>query len=132
MDNTEACDALCSAALGVAICQAGYATGEIHVWALLEWLLDELDLHRMLFQSDALPTQKCFSAAQGGGAGFLLSIKPNQRTLHRQIQCQFKGKRQIHYRAMDHKTSPDHAPLSDQTLCKCISIASICDRPLAH
>jgi hypothetical protein len=60
MDNTEACDALCSAALGVAICQAGYATGEIHVWALLEWLLDELDLHRMLFQSDALQTKKLF------------------------------------------------------------------------
>ena len=37
------------------------------------------------------------------GADFLLTVKGNQKTLHRQIQSQFRGKRHIPFVAMDHK-----------------------------
>ena len=44
-----------------------------------------------------------FSAAQGAGVDFLLTVKGNQKTLHRQIRSQFQGKRQIPFVAMDHE-----------------------------
>jgi hypothetical protein len=51
---------LYSAALGVAISQACYATGENHERAVLKQLLGELDLGGVLIQADALHTQKPF------------------------------------------------------------------------
>ncbi len=51
---------LYSAALGVAISQACYATGENHDRAVLRQLLGELDLEDVLIQADALHTQKPF------------------------------------------------------------------------
>jgi hypothetical protein len=45
---------LYSAALGVAISQACYATGENHKRAVLRQLLGELDLEGVLIQADAL------------------------------------------------------------------------------
>jgi len=51
---------LYSAALGVAISQACYATGENHERAVLRQLLGELDLDGVLIQADALHTQKPF------------------------------------------------------------------------
>ena len=51
---------LYSAALGVAIAQACYATGENHERAVLRQLLGELDLGGVLIQADALHTQRPF------------------------------------------------------------------------
>jgi len=51
---------LYSAALGLAIAQACYATGENHERAVLKQLLGELDLGGVLIQADALHTQKPF------------------------------------------------------------------------
>ncbi len=51
---------LYSAALGVAICQACYATGENQKRAVLRQLLGELDLEGVLIQADALHTQRPF------------------------------------------------------------------------
>jgi hypothetical protein len=51
---------LYSAALGVAIAQACYATGENHERAVLKKLLGELDLEGVLIQADALHTQQPF------------------------------------------------------------------------
>ena len=51
---------LYSAALGVAISQACYATGENHERAVLKRLLGELDLEGVLIQADALHTQRPF------------------------------------------------------------------------
>ena len=51
---------LYSAALGVAISQTCYATGENHERAVLRQLLGELDLNGVLIQADALHTQKPF------------------------------------------------------------------------
>ena len=51
---------LYSPALGVAIAQACYATGENHERAVLRQLLGELDLEGVLIQADALHTQKPF------------------------------------------------------------------------
>ncbi len=51
---------LYSAALGVAISQACYATGENHERAVLRELLGELDLEGVLIQADALHTQRPF------------------------------------------------------------------------
>jgi hypothetical protein len=51
---------LYSAAQGVAISQACYATGENHERAVLRQLLGELDLEGVLIQADALHTQKPF------------------------------------------------------------------------
>ena len=36
-------------------------------------------------------------------ADVLLAVKSNQKTLHRQIGCQFQGKRQIFFTATDHE-----------------------------
>ena len=49
---------LYSAALGVAISQACYATGENHERAVLRQLFGELDLEGVLVQADALHTQR--------------------------------------------------------------------------
>lgn len=51
---------LYSAALGVAISQACYATGENHERAVLRQLLGELELEGVLIQADALHTQRSF------------------------------------------------------------------------
>jgi len=51
---------LYSAALGVAISQACYATGKNHERAVLKKLLGELDLEGVLIQADALHTQRPF------------------------------------------------------------------------
>jgi hypothetical protein len=51
---------LYSAALGVAISQACYATGENHERAVLRQLLGDLDLEGVLIQADALHTQRPF------------------------------------------------------------------------
>jgi hypothetical protein len=51
---------LYSAALGVAISQACYATGDNHERAVLRQLLGELDLEGVLIQADALHTQRPF------------------------------------------------------------------------
>jgi hypothetical protein len=51
---------LYSAALGVAVSQACYATGENHERAVFKKLLGELDLEGVLIQADALHTQKPF------------------------------------------------------------------------
>ena len=48
------------AALGVAISQTCYATGENHERAVLRQLVGELDLEGVLIQADALHTQKPF------------------------------------------------------------------------
>ena len=42
-----------------------------------------------------------FSTAQGAGGDFLLTVKANQRTLHRQIVSQMVGRRKIPVAAMD-------------------------------
>jgi hypothetical protein len=47
-------------ALGVAISQNSYATGENHEWAVLRQLLGELDLAGVPIQADALHTPKPF------------------------------------------------------------------------
>lgn len=51
---------LYSTALGVAIRQACYASGENHERAVLRQLLGELDLECVLIQTDALRTQRPF------------------------------------------------------------------------
>jgi len=51
---------LYSAALGMAISQACYATGENHERAVLRQLLGELNLEGVLIQADALHTQRPF------------------------------------------------------------------------
>jgi hypothetical protein len=51
---------LYSAALGVAISQAFYATGENHERAVLRQLLGELDLEGVLIQADPIHTQRPF------------------------------------------------------------------------
>ena len=51
---------LYSAALGVAIGQACYATGYKHEWAVLRQLLGELDQGGVLIQADALHREKPF------------------------------------------------------------------------
>lgn len=48
------------AALGVAIAQACYATGEDHELEVLQKLLGVLDLEGVLIQADALHTQHAF------------------------------------------------------------------------
>jgi hypothetical protein len=62
---------LYSAALGVAISQTCYATGENHERAVLRQLLGELDLNGVLIQADALHTQKpFFSSSRSRGPTF--------------------------------------------------------------
>ena len=51
---------LYSAALGVAIAQGCYATGQDHERSVLKKLLGELDLEGVLIQGDALHTQQSF------------------------------------------------------------------------
>ncbi len=67
---------LYSAALGVAISQACYSTGENHGRAVLGQLLGELDLNGVLIQADALHTQKpLFSSSRNRGPTlFLLTV----------------------------------------------------------
>ena len=46
-----------------------------------------------------------FRQLQEQGADFILTVKGNQKTLHRQICCQFQGKRKIPFMGMDHEIS---------------------------
>ena len=46
-----------------------------------------------------------FRQLQEQGADFLLTVKANQKTLHRQIRSQFQGKRHIPFVAGDHEIS---------------------------
>jgi predicted transposase YbfD/YdcC len=46
-----------------------------------------------------------FRQLQEQGADFLLTVKANQATLHRQIRSQFYGKRKISFVATDHEVS---------------------------
>ena len=46
-----------------------------------------------------------FRQLQEQGADFLLTVKANQKTLYRQIQSQFQGKRHIPFLATDHEIS---------------------------
>jgi hypothetical protein len=64
--------------------------GENHGRAVLRELLGELELQGLLIQGDALHTQNLFSPAPGAGAEFPLTVKGNQKTLHRQICSQFE------------------------------------------
>jgi hypothetical protein len=54
-----------SAALGVAISQVCYATGENHERAVLKQLMGQLDLEGVLIQADALHTQQPFFSSSG-------------------------------------------------------------------
>ena len=47
------------------------------------------------------PSRFCWCLAQG--ADVLLTVKSNQKTLYRQIGCQFQGKRHIPFTATDHE-----------------------------
>jgi hypothetical protein len=58
---------LYSAALGLAIAQACYPTGEDHERAVLQKLLAELDLEGILIQADALHTQQAFGSSRSRG-----------------------------------------------------------------
>jgi hypothetical protein len=79
-------------------------------YLLLPAVLGDLDLEGVLIQA----VGAAFSVAEGfskrrscaphpeavqqlkeQGADFLLTVKGNQKTLHRQIRCQFEGKRHI-------------------------------------
>jgi hypothetical protein len=44
-----------------------------------------------------------FRLLQEQGADFLLTVKPKQRTLHRQVRSQFQGTRRILFLATDHE-----------------------------
>jgi predicted transposase YbfD/YdcC len=46
-----------------------------------------------------------FRQLQEQGADFLLTVKVNQKTLHRQIRSQFQGKRKIPFMSTDHEIS---------------------------
>jgi hypothetical protein len=46
-----------------------------------------------------------FQLLQEQGADFLLTVKANQKTLHRQILRQFQGKRHIPFVASNHEIS---------------------------
>jgi hypothetical protein len=96
-------------ALGVALNQKAYDTGESSERAALRELLSTLDFEGVLIQADVL-----------------LTVKGNQMTLHRQIRSQFQGKQQIPFTAVDHekrqgrdttwnlraKEAPDHIKAS--------------------
>ena len=69
---------LYSAALGLAISQACYATGENHERAVLRQLLGELDLEGVLIQADALHPAPVFRHLKEQGADFLLTIPRQQ------------------------------------------------------
>ncbi|MEB3243379.1 MAG: hypothetical protein VKO44_07060 [Cyanobacteriota bacterium] len=58
---------LYSPALGVAISQACFATGQNHERAVLKKLLGDLDLRGLLIQADALHTQKPFFNSSRSG-----------------------------------------------------------------
>jgi predicted transposase YbfD/YdcC len=95
---------LYSAALGVAISQACYATTGNHERAVLRQLIGELDLEGVHIQADALQySAPVFWQLQEQRADFLLTVKGNQKTLHRQISSQFQGKRKIPFVATDHE-----------------------------
>jgi hypothetical protein len=70
---------LYSEALGVAIAQACYATGDNHERAVVQKLLGELDLEGVLIQADALHTASVFRQFNEQGADFLLHAKPTSR-----------------------------------------------------
>ena len=69
-------------------------------------MLGELDLGGVLIQAVGAPhPEAVFHQLQEQGADFLLTVKGNQKTLHRQIRHQFQGKRHIPFMACDHEIS---------------------------
>lgn len=57
----------------------------------MKQLLRSLDRDGVLIQADALHTaQSYFDGASPKGADVPLAVKSNQKTLYRQIGCQFK------------------------------------------
>jgi len=87
----------------VAISQGCYVTTGNHERAVLRQLIGELDLEGVLIQADALQTKRPFFGSSRGRAYFLLTVKGNQKTLHRRISSQFQGKRKIPFVATDHE-----------------------------
>ena len=94
-------------ALGVALAQKSYDTHESSERAALRELLSTLDLEGVLIQADALHTTRPFFSGAWSKADVLLTVKSNQRTLYRQIGCQFQGKRHIPYIATDQEEKHD-------------------------
>ena len=98
-----------SAALGLAISQACYATGENHQRAVLKQLMGQLDLEGVLLQADALHAQQPFfdSSRSRMPTSSFLTVKANQKILHRQIRSQFQEKRHIPFVATGQEKSHD-------------------------
>ena len=94
-------------ALGVALAQKSYDTHESSERAALRELLSTLDLEGVLIQADALHTTRPFFSGAWSKADVLLTVKSNQKTLYRQIGCQFQGKRHIPYIATDQEEKHD-------------------------
>ena len=91
-------------ALGVALAQTTYDTGESSERAALKELLSTLDLEGVLIQAEGCcPAhhQSVFQWCLEQRADVLLTVKTNQKTLHRQIGSQFQGKRHIPHAAKD-------------------------------
>ena len=90
--------------LGVALVQKCYDTHESSERAALKELLSSLDLNGVLIQADALHTPPVvFRRSLAQRADVLLTVKSQQNPLHRQIGCQFEGKRKIPVTPMDHE-----------------------------
>ena len=97
---------LYSAALGVAIGQACYATRRYPRAGGAAAAARRVGSRRSSDPSRRAPYAKAgFRQLQEQGADFLLTVKAIQKTLHRQIQSQFQGKRKIPFVAMDHEIS---------------------------
>jgi len=96
---------LFSAALGVAISQACYATRQPRASgapAVARRAGSGGSSHPGGCAPHPAPV---FRQLQEQGADFLLTVKANQKTLHRQIRSQFQGKRHIPFVAGDHEIS---------------------------
>jgi hypothetical protein len=99
---------LYSAALGVAMSQACYATTCNHERAMLRQLLRQLDLEGVLIQRmDSIPSDR-FSEAPGEGDRLLADGQVQPEDTNRQISSQFQGKRKIPFVATDHEVGHGH------------------------
>jgi hypothetical protein len=88
----------------VALAQKAYDTRTSTERAPLQELLSSLNLDGVLIQAKALHTNPgVFRWCLAQGADVLLTVKSNQKTLYRQLGCQFEGKRQIPFTATDHE-----------------------------
>ena len=84
-------------ALGVALAQKTDESHKSSERAAPKGLLRTLELKHTLIKADALHTTEAFfaGASPRGPADVLLTVKGNEKTLHRLIQCQFQGKSHI-------------------------------------